>query len=123
MRVRRSILFTCCILLLLAGCDYLPVGFTPIGEIVQNPGSFEGKTIKVKGEVTEVVKLPMFEYKSYVLRDDRGEILVMTTGTLPPLHKKTAIKAQVKTMAIINNQSIGLRLIEVARLSFPGFGG
>jgi hypothetical protein len=122
MRVRRVFIFSFCIFFLLAGCDYLPFGFTPIGDIVQNPGSFEGKTIKVKGEVTEVVKLPMFEYKSYGLHDDTGEILVMTAGPLPPLHKKLAIKAQVKTMAIINEQSIGLRLIEVKKLPIPGFG-
>lgn len=122
MRVRRVFLFSLCISLLLAGCDYLPVGFTPIGDIVQNPGSFEGKTIKVRGEVIEVVKLPMFEYKSYVLHDDSGEILVMTAGSLPPLHKKLAIKAQVKTMAIINEQSIGLRLVEEKKLPISGFG-
>ena len=123
MQVRRVFLFAFCIFLLLAGCDYLPVGFTPIGDIVKNPGSFEAKTIKVKGEVTEVLKLPMLEYKSYVLRDDSGEILVMTAESLPPLHEKLAIKAQVKTMAIINDQSIGLRLIEVKKLPLPGFGG
>jgi len=122
MRIRRFFLFSLCLLFLLAACDYLPFGFTPIGDILQNPGSFEGKTIKVKGEVTEVIQLPMFEYKSFTLRDDSGEILVMTAGPLPPLHQKTAIKAQVKTMAIINEQSIGLRLIEVKRLSIPGWG-
>ena len=108
---------------LIASCQYLPVGFTPIGEIVKSPGSFEGKTIKVKGEVTEIAKFPMFEYQSYTLRDDSGEILVLTKGPLPVLHKKLAIEAKVKTTAIFNEQSIGLRLIEVKKLSILGFGG
>ena len=121
MRRRIAFIFFFWLLFLLAGCDYLPFGFTPVGEIVQSPGSFEGKTIKVKGEVTEVTKLPLIEHKSYTLRDDSGEILVLTEGTLPAIHKETAIKARVKTMAIINEQSIGLRLIEVKKLSTFGF--
>lgn len=121
MQRRIVLIFSFGLLLLLAGCDYLPFGFTPIGEIVQSPGSFEGKTIKVKGEVTEVTKLPLIEFKSFTLRDDSGEILVLTEGTLPAINKKTAIKAQVKTMAIINEQSIGLRLIEVEKLATFGF--
>jgi hypothetical protein len=121
MRRRIALIFSFWLLLLLAGCDYLPFGFTPIGEIVQSPGSFEGKTIKVKGEVLEVTKIPLIELKSYTLRDDSGEILVLTEGTLPTLNKKAAIKAQVKTMAIINEQSIGLRLIEVEKLPTFGF--
>lgn len=121
MRRRIALIFSFWLLLLLAGCDYLPFGFTPIGEIVQSPGSFEGKTIKVKGEVLEVTKIPLIEFKSYTLRDDSGEILVLTEGTLPTLNKKAAIKAQVKTMAIINEQSIGLRLIEVEKLPTFGF--
>ncbi|MEZ4601236.1 MAG: hypothetical protein R2940_15710 [Syntrophotaleaceae bacterium] len=121
MRFRIGWIFCFSLLFLLAGCDYLPFGFTPIGEIVRNPGSFEGKTIKVRGEVTDVTQIPFLELKGYVLRDDSGEILVFTMETLPPLHEKTAIKAQVKTMAIINQQSFGLRLVEIERLPTFGF--
>lgn len=121
MRVPRISIFFFCLSLTLAGCDYLPFGYTPIGEIIRSPGSFEGKAIKVKGEVTEVIKIPLIELKSYSLRDDSGEILVLTEGTLPTLNKKIAIKAQVKTMAIINEQSIGLRLIEMEKLPTFGF--
>jgi hypothetical protein len=116
MRKRRSIIFCFGLLLILSGCDYLPFGYTPIGEILQSPGSFEGKTIKVRGEVTGITKIPLFEFKSYTLRDDSGEILVLTEGTLPTLHKRTAVKAQVKTMAIVDEQIFGLRLIEIKKL-------
>lgn len=100
----------------LAGCDYLPFGYTPIGHIVQSPGSFEGQTVKVKGEVMEITKLPLLETKSYLLRDKSGEIMVVTEGSLPPLHARIAIKAAVKTMAIIDGQSYGLRLREIRKL-------
>ncbi len=91
-------------------------GYTPIGEIVSSPGRFDGREIKVRGEVTQITKLPLIELKSYTLRDDSGEILVLTEETLPPLHEGAAIRAQVKTMAIIDGQSFGLRLIEIERL-------
>jgi hypothetical protein len=100
----------------LGGCDYLPFGYTPIGEIVGSPGRFDGQEVKVRGEVTQITKLPLIEIKSYTLRDGSGEILVLTEGTLPPLNERTAVRAQVKTMAIIDGQSFGLRLIEVERL-------
>lgn len=114
----RSLRPLLCLVLLfaLAGCDYLPFGFTPIGRIVQAPGSFEGQTVKVRGEVMEITKLPMLETKSYLLHDKTGEIMVVTDGSLPPMHSHIAIKAAVKTMAIINGQSYGLRLREIRKL-------
>ena len=45
--------------LLLAGCDYLPFGYTPLKEIVAAPAQFEGREVKVKGRVRDVIKLPI----------------------------------------------------------------
>ncbi len=101
---------------LLGGCDYLPFGYTPIGEIVASPGRFEGRDVKVRGEVTQITKLPLVELRSYTLRDESGEILVLTEGALPALDERRAIRAQVKTLAIIDGQSFGLRLIELEPL-------
>jgi hypothetical protein len=116
---RRFIpLFT--LLLSLAGCDYLPFGYTPIGEILESPGRFEGEPVRVRGEVVEITKIPFIEAKTYVLRDDSGSILVVTEGSLPALNKTVALKAEVKTMAIVDKQSFGLRLVEIERL--PAFG-
>lgn len=120
MRKKAILLFG--LLLLLAGCDYLPLGYTPIGEILESPGSFEGESIKVRGEVVEITKIPLIKSKSYLLRDDSGTILVVTEGSLPALNKTVAVKAQVKTMAIIDDQSFGLRLVEIERLPAYSFG-
>jgi hypothetical protein len=111
------------LMLTLAGCDYLPFGYTPIGEIVSSPGRFEGEPVKVRGEVVAVTKVPLIELKSYTLRDETGEILVLTDENLPTLNKTIAVKAQVKTMAIIDEQSFGLRLEEIERLPAYGLGG
>lgn len=121
--MRKCSILLFALLLLLCGCDYLPFGYTPIGEIAENPGRFEGKPVKVRGEVTEITKVPLIEAKSYSLRDDTGEILVRTEGSLPALHETIVVKVQVKTTAIIDGQSFGLRLIEIEKLPAYSFGG
>jgi hypothetical protein len=104
------------VLLLLAGCDYIPSGYIPIDDIHQSPGRYEGKEIKVKGKVTNISKLPFLKTKNYTLRDETGEITVFTEDTLPPMDETIAIKATVKAMAIIDDQTVGLRLEEVKKL-------
>ena len=120
MKTKSILLFG--LLLFLAGCDYLPFGYTPIGEILKNPGRFEGEPVKVRGEVVEITKFPFVELKNYLLRDDTGTILVTTEGSLPALNKTIAVKVEVKTVAIIDGQSYGLRLVEIRRLPSYGFG-
>jgi hypothetical protein len=109
----KKIIILLCLALSLSGCDILSFGRTSIGEIISNPGQFEDQTVTVRGKVTDVTKLPLVELKSFTLRDRSGEIIVQTTGTLPPLNKKTTIRARVKTMAIIDGKGIGLRLTQV----------
>jgi hypothetical protein len=46
----RSLILTTAVLLL-AGC----AGVTPIGDLLSNPSEYNGKTVKVKGEVTRSV--------------------------------------------------------------------
>jgi hypothetical protein len=100
-------------LLALNGCDSLPFGYTPIGDIVSDPGRFEEQIVKVRGEVTETTKIPLLEIKSYTLRDDSGEIVVYALEALPPLNRKAIVKARVKTVAIVDGKGIGLRLVQV----------
>src|SRR5258706_15252906 len=66
--------------LALAACDYLPLGYTPIKDIVTAPANFEGKEVKLKGRVTDITKLPILELKSFRLQDDTGQITVTTEG-------------------------------------------
>lgn len=103
-------------LVLLAGCDYMPFGYTPIGEINRSPGRYEGKEIKVRGTVKDLSKLPFIDTKIYTLLDETGEITVFTKNTLPAMGETIAIKAAVKTTAIVDEQSFGLRLEEIKKL-------
>ncbi len=102
--------------LALAGCDYLPFGYTPVRDIVAAPANFEGKEVKLRGTVRDVTKLPMLNVKSYILRDDTAEITVSTEGNLPAVNDSIALKGIVKSAVIIGGQSMGLRVEETKRL-------
>ncbi len=101
---------------LLAGCDYLPFGYTPIKAIVAAPTSFEGKEVKLKGRVKDITKLPIVDLKSFMLQDGTGEISVTTRGNLPAVSDNVALKGTVTSMAIIGGQSMGLHVKEIKRL-------
>ena len=104
---------------LLAGCDNSPFGFVKIGDITSQPASYEGKEVKVRGEVTDVAKIPFIETMIYTLRDDTGEITVFTFDNLPQVHQRLAITGKVQSAAIIGGEAFGVRLKESRRL--PGF--
>lgn len=113
--MKRALAFIM-ILLTLSGCDYLPFGYTPISEIVLHPAQFEGKEIKVKGKVSNVLKIPFVEIKLYTVKDEGGELTVITEGSLPATNQDIAIRAVVDNTMIIGGESLGLKLREIRRL-------
>jgi len=54
---------------------------TTIGEIQGDPPAYEGKTVTVKGEVTS--RLSLILWKSYKIKDETGEITVVTKKAMP----------------------------------------
>ena len=96
----------------LAGCDYF--GFTPIKEIVATPAHFDGKEVKIRGRVTRVAKV--LAMKGYNLRDETGEITVITYGKLPAENDEVSIKGKVTSSVIMSGSAIGLRVEETQRL-------
>ncbi len=100
----------------LAGCDYLPFGYTAIKDIVAAPAHFEGKEVKLDGKVKNVTKLPILDLKSFTLQDGTGEIAVTTQGNLPAINDNLTLKGTVKSTVIIGGQSLGLRVEETRRL-------
>lgn len=101
--------------LLLAGCDALGLGVTPVKEVTTAPANFEGKEVRLKGRVVSVTKVPLLDMKAYTLRDDSGEITVTTQGELPAVNDTVGVSGKVKSAAIIGGQSLGLRVEEVKR--------
>ncbi len=54
---------------------------TTIGEIQGDPPAYEGKTVTVKGEVAS--RLSLILWKSYTVKDETGEITVVTKKAMP----------------------------------------
>lgn len=100
--------------LALAGCDYLPFGYTPIREIVAAPANFEGREVKIKGTAKALLQLPGF--RAYLLEDDTVQVAVVTAGELPASGSAVTLKGTVKSAVIIGGQSLGLRVEETKRL-------
>lgn len=103
-------------LALLTGCDLLPGGYTPIGEIAAAPGPFEGRTVKVKGRVTDVLRVPLMDYRAFMLEDKTGEMVVITTRSLPALNDEVALRGKVLSTATVGGMTLGLRIEEAERL-------
>ena len=112
--VARTLLASC----LLAGCQYLPFGYTPIGDIVARPAEFEGREIKIHGQVNDVSKIPIIDVRIYVLKDDSGSIPVIpaSSSTLPAVGQKVAVRGHAESAMILGGQSFGLTFREVEKL-------
>lgn len=88
---------------LLAGC----AGVTPIGELLQNSTKYNGKTVRVKGEVGESAGL--LGRGGYQLKDNSGTITVITeTAAPPPKGTKTGVKGVFQALFTLGSKSLAV---------------
>ena len=64
--------------LFLAGC----ASTTPIGELLDDPGHYDGRTVQVEGEVEGAVGA--LGAGAYQVRDDTGTLTVVSEAASPP---------------------------------------
>ena len=96
------------------GCDYLPFGYTHVKDIMQKPAQFQDKEVKLKGRVRNT--LSVAGVKGYTLREETGEITVVTQGELPKENADVALRGIVKSTVIFGGGTpIGLRIEETKR--------
>jgi hypothetical protein len=102
--------------LLVPSCSQLGIGFTKIGDLLANPHKYSAQEVRVRGRVTNVLKLPFVATKIYSIRDDSGEINVRTDREAPLVEAtEVRVKGVLDTVATIGNQNVGLHLREVER--------
>ena len=116
MNALRSLLLTA-MLLGLAGCDYLPFGFTPIAEVLSQSAAFEGREVKLQGTVVDVNKIPFLNIETYTLRDDTGEIVVTRPAELPRVGNTLAVRGRVESLMILGGEGLGTTFRETGRLT------
>lgn len=107
-RTVRRLVPLASILLLLAGC----ASVTPIGNLLSNPAKYNGKTVKVEGEVTQSVGAIVAG--GYEIKDNTGQLTVVSEGASPPPEGvKIGVKGifqslltlGTKTLAVLKEQS------------------
>jgi hypothetical protein len=90
-------------LLLLAGC----AGVTPIGELLNNPGKYDGKTVRVEGEVKE--SAGGLGLGAYQVRDDTGTLTVVSeTGGPPRSGSNISVKGTFQALITLGSRSLAV---------------
>ncbi len=88
--------------LALSGCSGL--FSTPIGKILADPRAYAGKTVTVSGEVTQIFSLVFIKY--FRLKDETGEIVIVTDKPLPKVGTKISVKGTVQEAFSMGDQQL-----------------
>ena len=99
-------------LVILAGC----ASVTPIGNLLDNPARYDGKTVRIEGEVKE--SAGGLGVGGYQVRDETGTITVVSDKAGPP---RTGAKIGVKGIfqALITLGSKSLAVLREQSRSIP----
>jgi hypothetical protein len=112
-RAVQAVLAGWAIVVLLGSCS--ANNATPISELNTSPANFDGKEVTLHGVAKDVTRVPLFNLKSYVLKDDTGEITILTERELPKMNEEIHVKVKVGNIAIINGESLGTTFMELER--------
>ena len=90
-------------LLALAGC----AGITPIGELLDNPAKYDGKTVRVEGEVRE--SAGGLGLGAYQVRDDTGTLTVVSeSGGSPRSGSRIGVKGRFQALITLGTRSLAV---------------
>jgi hypothetical protein len=90
------------LIIALTGCDTLFP--TPISKIIQNPRNYEGKQVMVSGKVVETFSLVVIRY--FIIRDDTGEITVVTERSAPKKGEQIKVTGKVEEAFSLGDQQL-----------------
>jgi hypothetical protein len=90
-------------LILLAGC----AGVTPISELLSNSTKYNGKTVRIKGEVKGAAGL--LGRGAYQVNDNTGTLTVLSeTAAPPPTGSKTGVKGVFQSLFTLGSKSLAV---------------
>ncbi len=91
------------LLLGLAGC----ASVTPIGDLLSNSSKYNGKTVRVKGEVSK--SAGALVAGAYQVKDGTGTLTVVTEGSSPPPEgAKVGVKGIFQALITIGSKSLAI---------------
>jgi hypothetical protein len=90
-------------LVLLAGC----ASVTPIGELLQNSSKYNGKEVRIKGEVKESAGL--LGRGAYQVKDETGTLTVISETSAPPPSGSTiGVKGVFQALLTLGSKSLAV---------------
>ena len=98
---KYSILFLVVVLFMTLSCGRLFPD--KIGDIRSNPRKYAEKEVTVSGRVTEALSLIAFKY--FVIRDNTGEIIIITSKPLPAVGEQLTVRGVVREAFSLGSQS------------------
>jgi hypothetical protein len=104
-RIKIILLASFLILLFLSGCERGYFGSSvPIKKLLENPRDYDNRTVYIEGEVTEVFSLLVVKY--FTLKDNTGEIIVVTERILPKKGEKVKVKGRMAEAFSIGDKTL-----------------
>jgi hypothetical protein len=106
MSVRRSIhiLLVASPLVLTAGC----AGTTRIGTILDDPSEYDGRTVKVEGEVTQTIAVPLVG-GTYAVNDGTGTLRVLSDeGGVPREGAEVSVTGIFRALFSLGAESLSV---------------
>ena len=91
------------VIFLLAGC----ASVTPIGELLQNSSKYNGKEVRIKGEVKESAGL--LGKGAYQVKDGTGTLTVISeTDAPPPSGSTIGVKGVFQALLTLGSKSLAV---------------
>lgn len=78
---------------------------TRIEKILSNPTAYEGKAVTIEGEVTDRTSF-FIVFKFYKIKDNTGEIIVVTKRTLPEIRSRVLVRGKINEAFTIGDQKL-----------------
>ena len=98
---------------LIAGCAARSV---KIGELKDQPGRYDDKSVSITGVVTSSWGIPLVPFQLYKMDDGTGEITVVSrSNRTPSKGQRVRVKGKINQFATFGGQSIGLHIQEEDR--------
>jgi hypothetical protein len=110
MRIRSLLPFTAIALLVLTACP----GAKSIQSLLDDPGQYDGKTVRIAGEVTQ--SIGALGIGGYQVNDGTGTLLVVTKtlGSTPRVGARVGVEGTFRSAYTVGSHS-GAVLIESKR--------
>lgn len=112
-----KIFFILLLTIQLLACDSSPNVqiFNKAAEITANPLTWEGRSVRLKGTVSNQLAVPFVDSALYELRDETGTIHIVSKGGLPAKGETVALTGKVKNTVVFGSVSMGLVVMEESR--------